>query len=1182
MERRVTRGRRTRADALALLLTTLLLFAGFFAGLSGAGAAASLRPVPRTTLPGRGAAPSGSAAGRWAALSPAPARLAPQVSADVDVSDAVYPQSETAVAIDPQNPSVLLAGSNDIGPSGGMDAYVSSNGGSTWQRTLLPASDAAGEGGTGSFDSDPSVGFDAAGDMYYSFILVDAAGTAASVVVSRSTDGGASWSPATVVSDGIRQGLFDDKPYLAVDDWAGSPHEGNVYVTWTTNNGNQTQVISLATSTDGGQTWSAPVSVSAPGDVLFSEPRVAPDGSVYVIWDDYGSRYQQQQSVETIARCASFSNGQVSACGTPVPLAVSNVNLEPLSTGPYTGAGACSGLAGSVPCYAIPAQPDRGIGSVPSLAVDAGGNLYAAWTDAPQPKAASTEIMFSRSTDQGATWSAPVRISDDSATSDYDFLPWLAVDPATGTLVATFYSTRNDPTNHEQADVYMTESTDGGQTWTPNERVTSVSSDEGPNAPYAVNANNYGDYEGVAAYGGQAEAVWTDTRDEASLQEETYGAGIALSTAHTVTVGVSPTPVYTGASQTVTGAVYDAAGNPVANAMVQLSSSPSVAFSPATPTTDSAGAYSATFAAPAAPGPMTVTASVYGASPAVTGSATFTVVTGGLTLAAPPYEVAGNSAITVSGQATDPSGTPLANAQVSLSATAGTIPATATTDANGDFSVAYTAPAAVGPVTITGTVSGGSPETGSTIVFVTGANTTVSAADSGSSNGSAPAQASVGGGGGLSASAGGGAGAVSVVQYTSGAAPGDAGSPTFTSTGVYFDVSLSQGNGFSSVTVTQCDLGGGDSVWWWNALATTPAWTAVSPQAYGNGCVTIGPLNATSSPTLAQLTGTVFAASAPPSGGGGVGGFGAPPATGAPAVTGVNPDSGPAAGGTAVTITGSHFTGATQVSFGGVAAAGYSVDSDTQITATSPPGSGTVDVTVTTAAGTSAANFGDRFTYAAPPPQQQPQQQPAAQAPGATFSDVPAGYWAAPYIEQLAGAGVIDGFPDGTFRPGDPVTRAQFVKMLALATGLRPAAGATPFADVAASDWYAPYVAAALRAGLIQGVAPDAFAPSSPITREQMAVMVARALAAAARARPLPQSAAAAFRDLPGVDAWAQQDVQMVARLGIMNGFPDGGFHPLDETTRAQAAAVLARTINLLKSVSSSAPSSSGGSSQGS
>ena len=82
-----------------------------------------------------------------------------------------------------------------------------------------------------------------------------------------------------------------------------------------------------------------------------------------------------------------------------------------------------------------------------------------------------------------------------------------------------------------------------------------------------------------------------------------------------------------------------------------------------------------------------------------------------------------------------------------------------------------------------------------------------------------------------------------------------------------------------------------------------------------------------------------------------------------PVVTQINPAGGPAAGGTSVVITGSGFTGATSVGFGVTSAPQMTVDSDTQITATSPTGSGTVDVTVVTPAGTSASVAVDQFTY---------------------------------------------------------------------------------------------------------------------------------------------------------------------------------------------------------------------------
>ncbi len=177
-------------------------------------------------------------------------------------------------------------------------------------------------------------------------------------------------------------------------------------------------------------------------------------------------------------------------------------------------------------------------------------------------------------------------------------------------------------------------------------------------------------------------------------------------------------------------------------------------------------------------------------------------------------------------------------------------------------------------------------------------------------------------------------------------------------------------------------------------------------------------------------------------------------------------------------------------------------------------------------------------------------------ADGHRFPDLPANGWSTPYVDRLLGASVIDGFPDGTFRPGAAVTRAQFVKMLLLTTGRPPAApgAVSPFGDVPAGAWFTPYVAAAVKAGLVQGVSATRFAPDQTVTREQMAVLLARALGLNGRV-------ALHFPDAGEIHPWAQAGVQAAVAAGYLNGFPDGSFGPDRPTTRAQAAKVLALAI---------------------
>jgi hypothetical protein len=130
-----------------------------------------------------------------------------------------------------------------------------------------------------------------------------------------------------------------------------------------------------------------------------------------------------------------------------------------------------------------------------------------------------------------------------------------------------------------------------------------------------------------------------------------------------------------------------------------------------------------------------------------------------------------------------------------------------------------------------------------------------------------------------------------------------------------------------------------------------------------------------------------------------------------PVVTGVNPVSGPTAGGTSVTIAGSSFTGTTGVHFGPNAGTNVKVLNSGQITAISPPGTGTVDVTVTTPNGTSTTNSADLFTYIAPAPP----------PPGSSPASAPAVSGGAPTTTTSSGAGVA-----GIVNPGGAPTTAYF------------------------------------------------------------------------------------------------------------------------------------------------------------
>jgi len=165
------------------------------------------------------------------------------------------------------------------------------------------------------------------------------------------------------------------------------------------------------------------------------------------------------------------------------------------------------------------------------------------------------------------------------------------------------------------------------------------------------------------------------------------------------------------------------------------------------------------------------------------------------------------------------------------------------------------------------------------------------------------------------------------------------------------------------------------------------------------------------------------------------------------------------------------------------------------------------------------------------------------------FADV-TGTWAQGAIDKLVCLGAITGYPDGTFRPDNDITRAEFVTVLVKALKLTPKIGPV-FADTA-GDWAQPYISTAAAHGIVSGYDANHFGPNDPITREQMTVMMVRA------AKLAPVSGASTFRDATRMDAWARDNVLTAVRYGIIHGYPDGTFRPLDHATRAEAATVIA------------------------
>ena len=180
------------------------------------------------------------------------------------------------------------------------------------------------------------------------------------------------------------------------------------------------------------------------------------------------------------------------------------------------------------------------------------------------------------------------------------------------------------------------------------------------------------------------------------------------------------------------------------------------------------------------------------------------------------------------------------------------------------------------------------------------------------------------------------------------------------------------------------------------------------------------------------------------------------------------------------------------------------------------------------------------------------EEEPSAAA--VVLNDI-AGHWAQESIEKLVARGAISGFPDGSFRPDQNITRAQFVTVLVKALGLEAAEGKV-FADTA-GHWARESIGIAAALKIVNGYSDNQFGPDDLITREQMAVMIVNA-AGLSKVADAKQ-----FIDGDKISSWAKDAVDTASSKGIITGYPDNSFRPQDHATRAQAAAVIVRALGI-------------------
>jgi hypothetical protein len=171
---------------------------------------------------------------------------------------------------------------------------------------------------------------------------------------------------------------------------------------------------------------------------------------------------------------------------------------------------------------------------------------------------------------------------------------------------------------------------------------------------------------------------------------------------------------------------------------------------------------------------------------------------------------------------------------------------------------------------------------------------------------------------------------------------------------------------------------------------------------------------------------------------------------------------------------------------------------------------------------------------------------------GLAFTDVDQSYWAYRFIAQLACSGVIGGYPDGTFRPQNSTTRAQFAKMIVLSEGWSMANPSRPtFRDVDGSHLFYRYVETAFAHNVVGGYGGDLFKPDAYVTRAQVAKMLVRA-----RGWSLSEQSTSSLCDVPA-SHWAWSYIQIAIEHNAFSGYANGCFYPDAFATRAQLAKVI-------------------------
>ena len=182
----------------------------------------------------------------------------------------------------------------------------------------------------------------------------------------------------------------------------------------------------------------------------------------------------------------------------------------------------------------------------------------------------------------------------------------------------------------------------------------------------------------------------------------------------------------------------------------------------------------------------------------------------------------------------------------------------------------------------------------------------------------------------------------------------------------------------------------------------------------------------------------------------------------------------------------------------------------------------------------------------------------------ATFCDLPTFHWAWQFVEAIATAGLTAGYPDGTYRPDNPVTRAEMAVFLKKgihgSTYFPPTPdGSHPFNDIA-GHWAEAWIEDLFDEGFTSGFPDGTYRPDNQVTRAEMAVFLKKAIHGSAYTSPTTDGSHP-FSDIAG--HWAEAWIEDLYDEGITSGFPDGTYRPENQVTRAEMAVFLVNAFSL-------------------